>query len=90
MANAKEFTQDVVENMEDAIPVEIEKEKVGIWKRFLALKTWQKVAVVTLLTGAVAGGSFLIWKLIIDKPEVVADAIETVASETAEAVVETI
>ncbi len=83
--NIKEFTQDTVETTDEAMEVAIQKK--GLFERFMALKTWQKIAVITILTGAVAGGTFLIIKLINNKPEAVADAIEQVAGE---AVVDTV
>lgn len=85
--NIKEFTQDVVENQEEE-QMEVIIEKKTVFERFMALKTWQKIAVVTLLTGAVAGGIWVVFKLINNKPEVVAEAIDTVVENSAEAVVD--
>ncbi len=79
--NIKEFTQDVVEKAEETAEI-VEVKKKGLFERFMALKTWQKIAVITILTGAVAGGTFLIIKLINNRPEAVAEAIEQVAGET--------
>ena len=79
--NIKEFTQDVAEKVEETVEI-VEVKKKGLFERFMALKTWQKIAVITILTGAVAGGTFLIIKLINNRPEAVAEAIEQVAGET--------
>ena len=87
--NIKEFTQDVEENQEEE-QMEVIIEKKTVFERFMALKTWQKIAVVTLLTGAVAGGTWMIIKLINKKPEVVAEAIDTVVENSAEAVVDAV
>lgn len=87
--NIKEFTQDVVENQEEE-QMEVIIEKKTLFERFMALKTWQKIAVITLLTGAVAGGTWMIIKLINKKPEVVAEAIDTVVENSAEAVVDAV
>ncbi len=87
--NIKEFTQDVVENQEEE-QMEVIIEKKTVFERFMALKTWQKIAVITLLTGAVAGGTWMIIKLINKKPEVVAEAIDTVVENSAEAVVDAV
>lgn len=81
-ANVKEFKETVVNENNEAVEV-VEIQKKGLFERFMALKTWQKVMVITLLTGAVAGGTFLIIKLIKNRPEAVAEAIDTVVSETA-------
>ena len=78
--NIKEFTQDVAEKVEETVEI-VEVKKKGLFERFMALKTWQKIAVITILTGAVAGGTFLIIKLINNKPEAVAEAIEQVAGD---------
>lgn len=78
--NIKEFTQDVAEKVEETVEI-VEVKKKGLFERFMALKTWQKIAVITILTGAVAGGTFLIIKLINNRPEAVAEAIEQVAGE---------
>lgn len=87
--NIKEFTQDVVEKAEETAEI-VEVKKKGLFERFMALKTWQKIAVITLLTGAVAGGTWMIIKLINKKPEVVAEAIDTVVENSAEAVVDAV
>lgn len=87
--NSKEFTQDVVENQEEE-QMEVIIEKKTVFERFMALKTWQKIAVVTLLTGVVAGGTWMIIKLINKKPEVVAEAIDTVVENSAEAVADAV
>lgn len=87
--NIKEFTQDVVENQEEE-QMEVIIEKKTVFERFMALKTWQKIAVITLLTGAVAGGTWMIIKLINKKPEVVAEAIDTVVENSAEAVADAV
>lgn len=87
--NTKEFTQDVVENQEEE-QMEVIIEKKTVFERFMALKTWQKIAVITLLTGAVAGGTWMIIKLINKKPEVVAEAIDTVVENSAEAVADAV
>lgn len=68
----------------------VEVKKKGLLARFMALKTWQKVAVVTLLVGTVAGGTFVIIKLINSKPEAVAAAIDTVTSEAPEVISEVV
>lgn len=87
--NIKEFTQDVVENQEEE-QMEVIIEKKTVFERFMALKTWQKIAVITLLTGAVAGGVWVVLRLINNKPEVVAEAIDTVVENSAEAVVDAV
>lgn len=84
--NAKDFNEAVVENnVADVEVVEIQKK--GLIEAFKALKTWQKVLVIFLLTGTVAVSVTVIYKLINNRPEAVKDAIETVAGTTAEAIV---
>lgn len=88
-ANVKDFTEAVENVAEDTMEV-VEVQKKGLLEKFMALKTWQKVAVITLVTGTVAGGAFVIFKLINNRPEVVAEAIETVAQSTPEVVAEVV
>ena len=76
--NIKEFTQEVANNENQETEVKAVAEKLGLIERFKALKTWQKVAVIVLLTGSTVGGIFLIRKLIGTRPEAVAEAIDAV------------
>lgn len=81
--NIKEFTpKEEATNQEKPEIVDAggKKEKwlVRKWK---SLKPWQKIMVIFILTGTVAGGFTVIYKLIKSKPEVVAEAIEQVEKE---------
>ena len=91
--NIKEFTQEVANNENQETEVKAVAEKLGLIERFKALKTWQKIAVIALLTGSTVGGIFLIRKLISTRPEAVAEAIDAVVENpdvVADAVAQTI
>lgn len=68
---------------QDTIEV-VEIQKKGLIARFKALKTWQKVLVIFLLTGTVAVSVTVIYKLINKKPEAVAQAIDAVSATAPE------
>ena len=81
--NIKDFTPKEEATNEEEISLgaqvagQVKQEKwlVSKWK---SLKLWQKIMVIFILTGTVAGGVTVIYRLIKSKPEVVAEAIEQV------------
>lgn len=80
--NIKEFTQETE-------TTEVVVKKTNLIEKWNGLKIWQKALVIVLLTGSLAGGVAVIYKLIKDKPEVVAEAIDAV-SENSDAVVDSL
>lgn len=87
-ANVKDFNEAVKDNAQDVEVVEIQKK--GILEKFKALKTWQKVLVIFLLTGTVAISVKVIYDLINKRPEAVAEAIEKVAQDGVEVVADVV
>lgn len=79
--NIKEFTNEVMETVEDVAEEtteRVEQKQNWLIKKWNGLKLWQKIAVVVLLTGSIAGGIAVIYNLIKKDPKAVAEAIETV------------
>lgn len=77
-----EVKENNVEETQDQVTVEIEKEKLNLIAAFKALKWWQKAMVVAGAGALVFVGGKLVFKVVKGDPKVVADvAAEVIPME---------
>ena len=71
----------------EATPVEVkaEKKQIKMIEKFKSLKTWQKVTIVTAACVGLGFGGKVIYDVVTKQPEAVADVVEAVAENAAEA-----